>query len=92
MVQHPLSEREVAGSNSGRAIPKALKMVRVATLLVAQHPNKYRTTNIATLTKKKSAKSLVIINVCTHRRTVWKMVSHAKYVILLKYLTVLGTN
>ena len=48
------------GSNPGRAIPKALKMVPVATLLGAQHykastgfssPNKYRTTNIATLTK-----------------------------------------
>ena len=49
------------GSNHGRAIPKALKMVPVATLLGAQHykastgfssPNKYRTTDIATLTKK----------------------------------------
>ena len=44
---------------TGRTIPKVLKMVPVATLLGAQHykastgfssPNKYRTTNIATLT------------------------------------------
>ena len=60
VVEHPLREREVVGSNPGRAIPKALKMVPVATLLGAQHykastgfssPNKYRTTNFATLTK-----------------------------------------
>ena len=47
------------GSNPGRAIPKALKMVPVATLLGAQNykattgfssPNKYCTTNIETLT------------------------------------------
>ena len=46
--------------NSGRAIPKALKMVPVATLLGAQHykastgfssPNKQCTTIIATLAK-----------------------------------------
>ena len=52
------------GSNPGRAIPKALKMVQVATLLGAQHykastgfssPNKYRTTNIATLTNIKKS-------------------------------------
>ena len=58
MVEHPLRGREVVGSNPGCAIPKALKMVPVATLLGAQHykastgfsaPNKYRTTNIATL-------------------------------------------
>ena len=55
MAEHPLWDREVVGSNPGRAIPKALKMVPVATLLCAQHykastgfscPNKYRTTNI----------------------------------------------
>ena len=49
------------GSNPGRAIPKALKMVPEAALLGAQYykastgfssPNKYCTTNIATLTKK----------------------------------------
>ena len=66
MAEHPLRDREVVGSNPGRAIPKALKMVPVATLLGAQHykastgfssPNKYRTTNIATLTNiKKSLK------------------------------------
>ena len=83
------------GSNPGHVIPKALKMVPVATLLGAQHykastdfssPNKYRTTNIATLTNiKKYEKSLIIINVCIHRRTVWKTGNLAKYVILLKY-------
>ena len=65
MAEHPLRDREVMGSNPGRAIPKALKMVPVATLLGAQHykastgfssPNKYRTTNIATLTSRKSQK------------------------------------
>ena len=83
------------GSNPDRAIPKALKMVPVATLLGAQYykastgfssPHKFRTTNNATLTKQsKSEKSLIIINVCIHRRTVWKTGNHAKYVILLKY-------
>ena len=52
-------DREVVGSNSGRAIPKVLKMVPVATLLGAQlnkvstgfsSLKKYRTTNCATLT------------------------------------------
>ena len=66
MAEHPLRDREFVGSNPGRAIPKALKKVPVATLLGAQHykasagfssPNKYRTTNIATLTNiKKSEK------------------------------------
>ena len=37
MVEHPLWEREVVGSNPGCAIPKALKMVRVDTLLGAKH-------------------------------------------------------
>ena len=35
--EHPLRDREVVGSNPGRAIPKALKMVPVATLLGAQY-------------------------------------------------------
>ena len=64
MAEHPLRDREVVGSNPGRAIPKALKMVPVATLLGAQHykastgfsSNKYRTTNIATLTNIKNLK------------------------------------
>ena len=65
MVEHSLREREVVGLNPGRAIPKALKMVPVATLLGAQHykastgfssPHKYRTTNIATLTHTKKRK------------------------------------
>ena len=37
VVERLLREREVAGSKSGRAIPKAFKMVPVATLLGAQH-------------------------------------------------------
>ena len=91
VVEH----REVVGSNPGRAIPKALKMVQVATLLGAQYykastgfssPNKYRATNIATLTKKNSpTKKSEKINVCIHRRTVWKTGNHAKYVLLPKY-------
>ena len=87
-VEHPLRDREVVGSNPGRAIPKALKMVPVATLLGAQYykestgfssPYKYFTTNIATLTKTKKSekKSLVIVNVCIHRRTVSKTGNHA---------------
>ena len=93
MLEHPLWDREVVGSKPGRAIPKALKMVPVATLLGAQHykastgfssPNKYCTTYFAKITKiKKSEKSLIIINVYIHWRTVWKIGSHAKYVILL---------
>ena len=64
MAEHPLRDREVVGSNPDRAIPKALKMVPVATLLGAQHykastdfssPNNYRTTNIATLTNIKKS-------------------------------------
>ena len=92
---HPLRDREVVGSNPGCTIPKALKMVPVATLLGAQHykastgfssPKTYRTINFATLAKiNKSEKSPIIINVCIHRRTVWKTGSYAKYVILLKY-------
>ena len=67
MAEHSFRDREVVDSNPGRAIPKALKMVPVATLLGAEHykastgfssPNKYRTTNIATLSNiKKSEKS-----------------------------------
>ena len=46
-------------------------------------------TNIAQLTlqhlHKKVQKIPIIINVCIHRRTVWKTGNYAKYVILLKY-------
>ena len=61
VVEHPLRDREVVGSNPGRAIPKALKMVPVATLLGAQYykastgfssPNKYCTTNNCNTYKK----------------------------------------
>ena len=37
VVEHPLLDREAMGLIPGRAIPKALKMVPVATLLSAQH-------------------------------------------------------
>ena len=37
MVKRPLREREVEDSTPGRAIPKAFKLVPVATLLGAQH-------------------------------------------------------
>ena len=37
MVEHPLRERLVVGTNPGCAIPKAIKMVPVATLLGTQH-------------------------------------------------------
>ena len=37
MVERPLREREVVGLNPGRAIPKALNMVPMATLHGAQH-------------------------------------------------------
>ena len=36
-LERPLREREVVGSIPGRAIPKALKIVPVATLLGPQH-------------------------------------------------------
>ena len=48
VVERPLREWEVAGSNLGRAIPKVLKMVPVAALIGAQH---YKaTTGFSTLT------------------------------------------
>ena len=37
VVEHPLRDREVMVSNPGRAIPKALEMLPVATFLGAQH-------------------------------------------------------
>ena len=94
VVEHPLRDREVVGSKPGRAIPKSLKMVPVATLLGAQHykartgfssPNKISHNSPRNTSKiNKSEKSLIIINVCIHRNTVWKTGSYAKYVILLK--------
>ena len=71
------SGRASALGSGGRrqAIPKALKLVPVATLLGAQHykastgfssPNKYCTTNIASLTKRSARKSLIIIIVCIY--------------------------
>ena len=76
MVEHPLRDREVVGSNPGRAIPKALKMVPVATLLGVQHCkastgfsslNTYRTTNFATLAKiHKSEKKKSDNNQCLY--------------------------
>ena len=37
MLERPLREREVVGSIPGHAVPEALKMLPVATLLGAQH-------------------------------------------------------
>ena len=37
LVEHPLYDREVAGSIPGRVISKTLKMVLAALLLGAQH-------------------------------------------------------
>ena len=60
VVEHPLRDREVVSSNPSCAIPKALKMVPVATLLGAQHykastrfssPNKISQTYLATIAK-----------------------------------------
>ena len=92
VIEHPLRDREVVGLIPGRAIPKALKMIPVAALLGAQHyeastgfssANIYRTTNIASLTNKSEKSSLIIIIVCIHQRTVWRIGSHAKYVSLV---------
>ena len=75
VVEHQLRDREVVGSNPGRAIPKALKMVPVATLLGAQYckastgfssPNMYRTTNIATLIKNKKSEKKSKNNQCLY--------------------------
>ena len=69
VVEHPLWEREFAGSITGRAIPKALKMVPMATLLGAQHYKQALAsllTNIATnnasLTMKKAISNAYLIN------------------------------
>ena len=96
-----LSGRASASGSGGRGFEprprhtKGVKMVPVATLLGAQHYKastgsllltKYGTTNLATPAKiNKSEKSPIIINVCIHRRTVWKTGSYAKYAILFKY-------
>ena len=94
VVEHPIRDREVMGSIPGRPIPKVLKMVPVATLLGAQQykastgfssPNIHRTTNIASLKNKSEKNSPIIIIVCIHRRTVWKIGSHAYFFILLRY-------
>ena len=61
IIEHPLQDLEVVDSIFGRAIPKVLKMVPVATLLGAQHykasngfssPNIYHTTKIASIANK----------------------------------------
>ena len=63
------------GSNPGRGIPKALKIVPVATLLGAQHykastgfssPKNYRTTNFATLGKIKTSPKKSDNNQCLY--------------------------
>ena len=64
MVERQIRGREVVGSNPGLPIPKALKMVPVATLLGAQHykastgsPPTTNTTNIAQKLTKKQQKT-----------------------------------
>ena len=55
MVKHLLRDREVVGSNPSRAIPKALKNDNSGHQALAPLlPKIFRTTNFATLTKKKS--------------------------------------
>ena len=75
MVERPLRDQEVVGSNPGRAIQKALKMVLLATLLGAQHykastgfssPSKYCTTNFEILTKMKKVRKISDDNQCLY--------------------------
>ena len=75
VVEHPIRDREVVGSKPGRAIPKALKMVPMATLFGAQHykastgfssPHTYRTTNFATLAKIKTSPKKSDNNQCLY--------------------------
>ena len=80
----------------GRAIPKALKWYQWVPCwvlsIVRQVLASLLLTNITKLTLqhlqkwKSPKKSPIIINVCIHRRTVWKTGNHAKYVILLKII------
>ena len=95
-----LSGRASASGAGGRGFDsrprhtKGVKIVPVATLLsiIRQTLASLLLTNIAKLTsqhlpkKDKSEKSPIIINDCIHRRTVWKIGSHNKYVILLQYI------
>ena len=37
------------------------------------------------MTEKKNKKGLILITVCIHWRTIWKIVNCAKFVVLLKY-------
>ena len=72
VVEHTLREREVVGSNPGRATPKALKMLPVATLLGAQRQvlASLLLTNIAQLTlqhlQKRSKKKKYDNNQCLY--------------------------
>ena len=60
VIEHPLRHWAVVGSNPGCAIPKALKMVPVATLLGAQH---YKANTRFSCPKKSKKKlSPIIIN------------------------------
>ena len=59
VVEHPLREREVAGSKHGHAIPKALKLVPVATLLGAQHFKASTGFSHSLLTLHKKKKNLI---------------------------------
>ena len=77
MLELPLRDREAVGSNPGRAIPKALKIVPMATLLGARYykastgfssPHKYRTANNATLTKNNRSLKKSDNNQCLYSR------------------------
>ena len=82
VVKHLLRDQEVVGWNPSHAIPKAFKNGNSGHQALASLLPK----NIALLTLQNlQKKSQIIINVCIHWRTVWKVGSHAKYVILLKY-------
>ena len=87
-LEHLLKEREVVGSDSGCAIPKALICKQLLPFLVLSIMRQVLVSLLlataAQLTSQHT-KGPIIINVCIHRRTVWMLGSHARYVILLKY-------
>ena len=68
------------------SLPEQLVSLGNASIVMVWLTFSLLTKYLATLAKiNKSEKSPIIINVCIHRRTVWKTGSYAKYVILLKY-------
>ena len=85
VIEHPLRERELAGLIPGRVgfewlsclVLSNLRQALASLLLI----------NTAQLTSHHLQKHLhkcrIIIIVCIDRRTVWKIGSHTKYIILL---------